>query len=59
MSATLLITYTQKIEYRVPIPNDPTQFDIGEAIRRACDYLSTGNLSNVDLDSIKFSIEDK
>lgn len=55
MTKTVLMTYTQKMEYRVSITSTE---DLGRAIERAAQYLATGNTIGLDVGSIRFTIEE-
>lgn len=55
MSKTILMTYTQKFEYRVSISSSE---DAGRAVERAAQYIATGNTLGLDVDSIRFTIEE-
>jgi len=56
---TLLMSYTQRLEYRVALPNDPTPYDVTNAIEKASQYLASGNSNGFDIESLKFVIEEK
>jgi len=55
MSKTILMTYTQKFEYRVSVSTDE---DIGRAVERAAQYIAAGNTLGLDVDSIRFTIKE-
>jgi hypothetical protein len=62
MARNLVLSYSQKREYRISLPNTDGPGEeshvISNAVQEACLYLSSNNLYGVNLESIQFTIEE-